>query len=508
MIVWQDRQGSVAIGCIPSGFFGRKALGRLKAAVQDQYDRGLRAVLFDISAVERLGAHGAAVLLEAVVSTPLDFPVGFYGAKPNVRETLSNTTVDRALRLFPNRSAAFKAPEFRRHRLSEVRAVVLSAGRGSRMAPLSDMHPKPMLDLLGTPLLGHILHQLKEAGVRDVVTNPGYLGQQITQYVSRQPVSGLSVFCAPEGTWRGEHWFEAPLGSATTLSRLNREFGAITGETLVICGDAIVSMDFAEMIETHTKSGADVTIAAQKVPDQSLHKYGILDVDDTGRIRCFQEKPAPGTARSNLANIGVYILSPKAIGSISGRDDQDIGGDLFPALLASGWHLQVYDAVDEWADVGCPRDYFATTVRALCGEIETPAPVSARRNGEHLIHAEAHVSAGATLQGPVYVAAGAEVRNGAVLHGPCIIKEDCVVEGGCDVRNSMILPDTRVRKGAIVHNMIACGDWAIDHRFADGTFQTREPIDGVVPKSRQISIELNTQKFPLMNRSSPSKRAG
>ncbi|WP_299419026.1 NDP-sugar synthase [uncultured Shimia sp.] len=453
----------------------------LKSAEARCLARGRSAMLVDLSAVRRVARSGLAALVEFQSEAPQGMAVGFFGARERVENDIARCALSSLLTLFKSRKDALVAPRFRARQLAGVKAVLLVAGSGSRMAPLSAHTPKPLLDFLGRPVLDHVMRHLSGFGIRDFILNPGHFAPQFHAYVRSSPLR--SVQFLNEGQLRGDVWQADPLGSASTLRQLHQNHNAFDQDFLVFCGDAVTDIDVAALMEQHRASGADVTIAAQKVPPDQVYKYGIIDADRAGRVRRFVEKPSLQQAPSQLASCGIYVVSPRALSHVVPLPAQDIAQHLLPGLLAAGRHLQVYDAAFNWVDMGCPQDYFAGLSRGLRGLIPGVMPLGhlVRR---HVWAADgANVSPRAVIVGPAFIGADAVVEAGAKLEGPVVVGAGARVCGRSLVRRSVISSQTRIGAGTWVDDMIVAPDWALDHRFSESHLQSLTPLEGVVSET-------------------------
>lgn len=443
-----------------------------------------QVALIDLSSVMRLDYSGVALLLTLHQGPRA---VGFFGLRDTVRARLAETGFDKVLRVFDDKPRALASPWARRYRLAGRQAVLLSAGKGTRAAPLTRDVPKPMLDILGKPVLERLMDFMAGFGMRDFMLNPGHLGPQIHTHFGDGHRFGYRVRYMNEGTYGPEGWSARPIGSASALSRLANQHAAFERDTIVLCGDALIDLDLAEMMDHHISSGAMATIAAQTVAPELVSKYGIIVTDDDGQMTSFQEKPAREQARSRLANTGIYIFSPEALRLLPDRAEMDIATDLLPAIQRAGGRIQAYSPGFSWTDIGCACDYFAAVSAALQGDIELADPGNLSAGGV-IVGIGAQVSPRAKLAGPVYVGAGAKIMPGAQITGPAVIGRDAVVEARTVLRNSILMPDTRLRRGGMLVDMIASGHWAVSHPLADGRTLPVPPADLVEPVTPALAM--------------------
>src|SRR3954453_5154000 len=218
-----------------------------------------------------------------------------------------------------------------------MRAMILAAGLGTRLRPLTYVMPKPVAPVLNRPIILWIAELLTRHGFRDVVTNVSYMPEKIREVLGDGSEIGLTVAYSEE---------PEPLGTAGGVGKV-RDFLGETDSFLIISGDALTDIDLSRMREAHeanVERGAILTIATKRVDDTT--QFGVAITDDEGRIQGFQEKPEPAEALSDLANCGIYMFKreifdhfpPPDFKSPAGDDDQpqgfvDWAMDVFPALL-------------------------------------------------------------------------------------------------------------------------------------------------------------------------------
>lgn len=446
------------------------------------------ATLFDLSGVGRIAASGISALIHLAQT---NINTGFFGANPKVQSELEKFGLHRALRLYENEEVARNSPWVKGKRLSGTKAVILAAGKGSRCAPLTRSIPKPMLPILGRPIIEHLLEHLGRFGLNDVLINPGYLGPKIIDHLKSGASFNQHIHYANEGYFADGQWRAQPLGSASTIACMHQQNAAFFDDFFVFCGDALVDLDLAAMMDHHRKSGAVVTIATQTVDPNDVEKFGIIDCNQQGRINAFQEKPAKDNALSTLANTGIYIFNPAVLSHIPNMDLCDIGTHLLPKLLAEGVHLQVFNQPFTWVDVGCGKDFFQANMHALCGRIPFVRHFAKLGQDGTLLSEKSTVSGKADVAGPVFLGENAHIESGATIRGPVFLGPNTVAKNGSYIKNSMLWENTTAAKGAIVDGLIADGHWAFAHEYANKAAQNIVALDNIHPNSdREIQRHL------------------
>jgi len=220
-----------------------------------------------------------------------------------------------------------------------MKAMVLAAGKGTRLFPLTGVIPKPMAPVAGKPIIQHIFEVLAEARVDGVYVNVHYLAPIILGcYGERSRVDGMTVITTRE---------DELMGTAGGVKRLADRFD----ETfIVVMGDALTDVDVREVVTFHKEHGALATLVLKRVEDTS--EYGVAELDAGKNILGFQEKPQPEEAISNLANTGIYILEPEVLEYIPKDTFFDFAKDVFPQLLESGGKVVGYEGNFYWSDIG------------------------------------------------------------------------------------------------------------------------------------------------------------
>ncbi|QXJ19538.1 NTP transferase domain-containing protein [Actinomadura graeca] len=304
-----------------------------------------------------------------------------------------------------------------------MKAVVMAGGEGTRLRPMTANQPKPLLPLVNRPIMEHVLRLLKRHGFSETVVTVQFLAALIRNYFGDGEELGMSLSYATE---------EIPLGTAGSVK--NAEEALRDDRFLVISGDALTDIDLTDMVRFHERSGALVTIGLKRVPNPL--EFGIIIVDDAGRVQRFLEKPTWGQVFSDTVNTGIYVMEPEVLDHVASGEVVDWSGDVFPRLLADGAPLLGYVADCYWEDVGTHESYMKAQADMLSGQV-----------GIDL--------GGFEMSPGVWVAEGAEVDAEAVLKGPLYIGDYAKVEAGVELREYTVLgSNVVVKEGAFLHRAI------------------------------------------------------
>jgi mannose-1-phosphate guanylyltransferase len=308
--------------------------------------------------------------------------------------------------------------------------MVLAAGLGTRLRPLTYEITKPMVPVLDRPVMGHILDLLDRHGLDEVVANLHYFPDSIKHYFGER----LS--------YRFE---EELLGTAGGVRACSDFFG--TDSFLVISGDALTDIDLTAFAARHREAGGIATLAVKKVSD--TREYGVVLHDRHGRITGFQEKPSPEEALSDLGNCGIYIFEPEIFDYFPERSFVDWAQDVFPTLLENDVPFHMHEVREYWNDVGSLGELRQGTFDALRGELRLQVEGEEVAPGV-IIAGESAVPESAEVEGPVWIGHDVQVGEGARLMGPVVLGDGARVGEGAQLRASIVFPGTTVAPGAIV----------------------------------------------------------
>ena len=334
-----------------------------------------------------------------------------------------------------------------------MRAVVLVGGFGTRLRPLTFTTPKPMLPVGHRPIIENLVRMLALAGVDQVVLALGF-----------KPEPFMSAF--PDGTCAGVSLHYAvepePLDTGGAI-RFAADHAGIDDTFVVVNGDVLTDLDVARLVAFHREKGAEATIHLTPVHDPSA--YGVVELDGDGRVRRFVEKPAPGTAPSDLINAGTYVFEPSVLARIPTGRKVSIERETFPAIVDDGG-LFALSTDDYWIDTGRPDTYRQANFdlldgrrRALaCAMVADGATVDASATIAHSL-----VSPGASVGG------GSSVRDSIVLPG-------AVIESGVQVVDSIVMG--RVAAGARITRCVIGADGVVESGTTLDSMSVPDPAAG------------------------------
>lgn len=309
-----------------------------------------------------------------------------------------------------------------------MKAVVMAGGEGTRLRPLTLDVPKPFIRVAGKPAIEYALDALVAAGIKDIIVTTFYKPERLIQHLSGGARLKARIFYSVE---------DEAMGTAGGVAKCLPLIGNDT--VVVLSGDVIADVNIKALVEAHRKSGAIATMALTRV--ENVSEFGIVGLDETGRIVRFKEKPKTKEETfSNLINTGIYVLEPEALKAVPEGATFDFSKQLFPKLLETGKKLQGVPIEGFWMDVGRPADLI-TASRELGAK---------RGHKDGLREGKAQDGAHVTST-DLYP--GATIEPQATVEG-CILYDNARVEQGAIVKQTILAPDAIIGKGATVNDCV------------------------------------------------------
>lgn len=344
-----------------------------------------------------------------------------------------------------------------------MKAMILAAGKGTRVRPLTNEMPKPMIPIVGKPVMEYLIEELARHGFDEIMINVSHLPEKIESYFGNGERLGVEIGYSFEGHIENGTIQSTALGSAGGLKRI-QDFGGFFDDTfLVVCGDALIDLDLTRAVREHWKSGAVASICTLSVNPDDVSDYGVVVCDGDGQITSFQEKPSAGEALSNKVNTGIYIFEPDVLDLIPSGEQYDIGGDLFPKIVEQGLKFHAINIPFNWIDIGRISDYWNANQKIMQGDLRTiPMPGTEIRSGVWVGLNTSVDWDQCEIQGPVYIGSGTRIEKGAMIIGPSWIGHGCHIRQGARISKSIIFEYTRIGAASIVKDSVAFGRFFVD----------------------------------------------
>jgi len=325
------------------------------------------------------------------------------------------------------------------------KALIMAAGYGTRMEPLTLAVPKPMVPIVNKPTMQHNIELLRRNGIRDIVANIHYHPEQIENFFEDGDAFGVNLAYSYE---------EKLLGTAGGVRRMGRRVSRIDETFMVLSSDALTDINIRKLVSFHKKKKALATIALMPVEDTT--QFGVVILDKDQKVTSFQEKPKKENALSNLANTGIYVFEPEILDMIPEDQFYDFGHELFPMLAKKKAPVYGYKMVEFWSDVGGIGPYIAANQDAIQGNVRIVIP-GRKISSKVWVGKGARISKSAQFEGYVIVGDKCEIRDGAYLKN-VVLGDMCVVGNDARISHCVIWSDTFVSHGADIDKSII-GNW-------------------------------------------------
>jgi NDP-sugar pyrophosphorylase family protein len=317
-----------------------------------------------------------------------------------------------------------------------MRAVVLAAGLGRRLAPFTEQIPKPLMPIANRPLLQYVIEGLARAGVTDLFVNvhhrPGAI-EAVARDLADAHGMRLLVRTEPELT--------GPAGGVRCfLDRFD------PGEqVVVVSGDCLTDMDFAALEETHRRAGASLTVTVTDVHDPG--RYGVATIASDGTIAGFVEKPRRDPEIPAPVSCGVYCVNAALVADFPAIGLYDFGADLIPSMIERGQQVHAHRITDYWCDIGDQQAFQQSNFDMLAGRVRWAHASTGMAEG-------ARAATTARLVPPFLIGDGVVIDDGAILEGPNVVGDGCRIGARAVVTRSILLPGAVVAADAVVRDMI------------------------------------------------------
>jgi len=344
-----------------------------------------------------------------------------------------------------------------------MKAMILAAGKGTRVRPITYTTPKPMIQILQKPVMEFLVELLRQHGFDQIMVNVSHLAEEIENYFRDGQRFGVQIAYSFEGQIVDGTLVGEAIGSAGGMRRI-QDFSPFFDDTFVVlCGDALIDLDLTAAVKWHRSKGSIATIITKSVPKEELSSYGVVVTDNDGRVKAFQEKPTTEEALSTNINTGIYIFEPEVFKYIPSGIEYDIGSQLFPKLVEIGAPFYAIAMDFEWVDIGKVPDYWRAIRGVLLGEIKNvQIPGHEVAPG---IYTGLNVAVNwdkVDITGPVYIGGMTRIEDGAKIVGPAMIGPNCWICSGATVENSVIFEWSRLGPEVRLIDKLVFGRYCVD----------------------------------------------
>jgi len=344
-----------------------------------------------------------------------------------------------------------------------MKAVIMAGGKGTRLKPLTDNIPKPLVPILNAPVIDYSIALLNRYDIREIAVTLQHLPEMIIDRLDASAYKDRLYYFIED----------APLGTAGSVKNCGKFLDEIF---IVISGDALTDLNIEKMLSFHRASKADITIAVKEVDDPS--RFGVVCADSVGRVYGFKEKPKKEDCQSNVVSSGIYIIEPHVLQLIPSDTQFDFAKDLFPHMLDKHMRIFAYETDCYWCDVGSLGTYFSANMDALSGRVrisETPEVLSGGRFSEV---SGARVFSG----GNVFIGDNVKFSGGVILGA------NVSIGSGAELRDCVIAKGASVPPFSVINGAIISPHYSLDISAADGAQAgTHLTKDNIIPFAAAIS---------------------
>jgi mannose-1-phosphate guanylyltransferase len=320
-----------------------------------------------------------------------------------------------------------------------MKAVILVGGLGTRLRPLTCNTPKPMIPLVNQPFIEHMLENLRDQGIGEVVLAVQYLAGHFRDLLGDGSRLGMKVHVVEEPEPRGT------AGAVKNVERL------LDGTTFVFNGDVMTDLDLQAMLAFHREHSSKLTIALTPVEDPTA--FGLVETDAEGHIRRFVEKPPPDEITTNMINAGTYIIEPELFRYVPPNQHYMFERGLFPVVLQTGDPMFGYPSRAYWTDVGKPATYLEVHHDILMGKVQYQ--FRGRQIAERVwLEDGADIDPSAQIVGPVVIGPQVRIERGARIIGPTVIGARSVIKAEATVEGAVLWEDNVVEEGAALRSCV------------------------------------------------------
>lgn len=331
--------------------------------------------------------------------------------------------------------------------LSNIKAVILVGGLGTRLQPLTNHIPKSVVPVLNRPFMEHIFAYLKSHGIEHIILTVNYLPEKIREYFGDGSQSGVRLTYCYE---------VEPMGTAGAVKNACEY---LDNTFLVLNGDVFTDLDLTDLIACHRDNKSRTTISLLWVENPSA--FGVVETDASKRVLDFIEKPPPGEETTNWINAGIYVIEPEILDYIPEKTHHMFERGLFPRIVSEGEPVFGYEFQGYWMDTGTLEYYHSLNRALLSGK--TCSPLIGDMDGRGITLGENVIlDPSVVITPPVLIGDNCRIGSGVVISGPLVIGEGSVLETGALVEDSVIWDNVTVGSGATVSRSIISKNVRID----------------------------------------------
>jgi NDP-sugar pyrophosphorylase family protein len=320
-----------------------------------------------------------------------------------------------------------------------LKGMILAAGVGSRLEPLTSFRPKPLAPVGNRPIMEHAINLLQKHGMHEIVSNTHYLADTIMEYFGDGSRFGAKL------EFRREQELSGDAGGVRACEAFLKD-----GPFVVTMGDLLTDIDLTALVKAHLDNKALATIAVRR--EEDVTRFGVVVTDAKGQITGFQEKPSREEARSNLISAGIYVLDPEIFRYIPKDGQYNFGKQLFPQLVASQLPVFAREIDGYWSDIGTIQSYWEANRDATENKLSLTLPGNSARFG--LVGTGSIISDPDSIEGNLVAGNNTSIGSGVRVRGHVVIGNNCTIGSNCQLENCIIWDNVKVESGASLQNCV------------------------------------------------------
>lgn len=330
------------------------------------------------------------------------------------------------------------------------KGMIMAAGVGSRLDPLTQDVPKPLVPIANRPMMDILFERLLEISVTDVVANTHFKGEKIIERYKNNDM-GINFSYVHE---------EKLSGTAGGVKKCQFFFNE--GEDfLVLSADGLSNADLKAGIEAHKESGAIVTMGIKKIALEEIPNFGVVVTDENGFVTGFQEKPSIKDAKSDCINTGIYIFNYKIFDYIPADTFYDFAKNVFPDLLSKKVKLNTFQVDEYWSDIGTIDQYSQSVNDVFEGECKiNHTEIISTPKGAYIKGSDSYIAPSALLFGHNTIGNNCVIGKNVVLQN-CILWDDVEIKDDLIIKNCIVASHSEIKMNMV--NQVVGPNQIISH---------------------------------------------
>lgn len=327
-----------------------------------------------------------------------------------------------------------------------MKAVVLAGGFGTRIQPLTNSLPKPMLPIVNKPMMEHTMMRLRDLGIKDFIVLLYFKPDIIKDYFGDGERFGINIiYITPEDDF----------GTAGAVKLAQEEIG--DENFIIISGDLVTDFDFQKIFDCHIERDSKLTITLTSVKNPL--QFGVVIADEDGKIEKFLEKPSWGEVFSDTINTGIYIIEPEILEYIPKNTNFDFAKDLFPLLMKHGVDLMACSASGYWRDVGNPESYREVYDDILNGRVDFKFDGVGKNFPDGVLYSggEYKLLSGVEILDKVVLGKNVTLGKWVKLHN-VVIGDNTVIGDFSKIRNTVIWENAKIGNDVTLDSCVICNN--------------------------------------------------